>query len=55
VKAELEVKANKINYVRVMRKVCNQRQVLDVDGQVFEEVRMFKYLGVLLRGNKLNY
>jgi hypothetical protein len=54
VKAELEVKANKINYMRVMRKVCNHRQVLNIDGQVFEEVRMFKYLGVLTRGNKLN-
>jgi hypothetical protein len=54
-KAELELKANKMNYVKVTREVRNHRQVLDVDGQVFVEVRMFKYLGVLIRGNKLNY
>lgn len=47
-KSELEVKANKINYMRVMRKVNNQRQVLDVDDQVFEEVRMLIRRNILL-------
>jgi hypothetical protein len=39
------VNADRTKYIRPMWDLPNIRQDLNVDGQVLEEVRVFKYLG----------
>jgi hypothetical protein len=51
----LEVNANKTRKMRVMTNLLNVRQDINVDGHVFEEVRLFKYLCALLtRTNEIS-
>jgi hypothetical protein len=44
-KAGPEVNADRTKYMRAMWNLPNIRQDFNVDGQVLEEVRVFKYLG----------
>jgi hypothetical protein len=44
------VSANETRYMRVMMNLLNLRQVLNFDGDVFEEVGLFTYLHTLTTG-----
>jgi hypothetical protein len=46
--AGLEVKANKTKYMGVIRNLLKLIQVLNDDNHMFEEMRLCKFLGVLV-------